>query len=154
MAGVASDFSRRLYRLSAPFESAFFGLARCVLSKTSNQTESTNHPRWAKYIAVLLRQSQLIRALVRNVLNWYDKDLIAEMWYNFVLRNPTSTHLTVPTERLIAISAITKLFRQKLQVRYLAALWDYDLFRTLCWYCVSPKNESARCVDYIAPSWS
>lgn len=93
---------------------------------------------------------------IRNIQIWHDKSLIVDMWYSWVLKKYTNTVLTMATDRLVAISAVARLFYRRLNFRYLAGLWDdgQNFLRALAWYRVVPEDENLRSLTYIAPSWS
>ncbi|KAI1417898.1 HET-domain-containing protein [Hypoxylon sp. FL1857] len=71
----------------------------------------------------------------------------------------SSTQLTVPSDKLVAVSGLAKDARKGLQSirpgrhRYFAGLWEDVLIETLAWY-VRVGTPANRSVDYRAPSWS
>ncbi|KAL7758422.1 hypothetical protein ACKLNR_010849 [Fusarium oxysporum f. sp. zingiberi] len=76
------------------------------------------------------------------------------MWENLISQYSTSK-LTYPKDKLVALSGVAELFRQSYGDRYLAGLWQLALPRLLCWSrgYNDDKNLIAR-PDYRAPSWS
>ncbi|OTA65349.1 HET-domain-containing protein [Hypoxylon sp. EC38] len=71
----------------------------------------------------------------------------------------SSTQLTVPSDKLVAVSGLAKYVRKGLQSirpgkhRYLAGLWKDMLIETLAWY-VRVGTPANRAIHYRAPSWS
>ncbi|KAH7350979.1 heterokaryon incompatibility protein-domain-containing protein [Rhexocercosporidium sp. MPI-PUGE-AT-0058] len=73
----------------------------------------------------------------------------------------TQRELSVPADKLVAVSALAERFAEIYQSslgyhpRYLAGMWEHDLRISLCWYLntrlCSPQR---RAVEYRAPSWS
>jgi hypothetical protein len=64
--------------------------------------------------------------------------------------------LTFPSDRLVALSGITKHMEQLLNLEYCAGLWRHDLIRGLSWYSDTqsvPQSEKDS-TPYRAPSWS
>lgn len=64
----------------------------------------------------------------------------------------TTTSLTFPGDKLIAISGVAKKYRQDLNDEYIAGMWRKDLANWILWY-VKP-SPSPRPQTYRAPSWS
>lgn len=76
-------------------------------------------------------------------------------WKNVVVTY-SSTNLTEPGDKLMAISGVAKDFGMKLQVVndiYLAGLWRRDLHIQLLWHAVG-RTYSPRPTQYRAPTWS
>jgi hypothetical protein len=75
------------------------------------------------------------------------------MIYGYTLRN-----LTVPTDRILAISGIADVLGQWIEGEYWAGLWESNLPICLLWQAATPESEStslpARPVEYQGPSWS
>ncbi|KAI2617296.1 HET-domain-containing protein [Hypomontagnella submonticulosa] len=71
----------------------------------------------------------------------------------------STTELTIPSDKLVAVSGLAKDVRKKLQGlrpgkhRYLAGLWEDVLIETLLWY-VRIGSNAERAASYRAPSWS
>lgn len=76
------------------------------------------------------------------------------VWCTWVLRPYTEASLTVPADRLPAISAVARLFYEEMKSPYIAGLWKEGLWYTLCWYRRNSENRASREGPYIAPSWS
>jgi hypothetical protein len=83
-------------------------------------------------------------------------DIISKIhvWCTWVLRHYTEASLTVPADRLPAISAMARLFYEEMKSPYIAGLWKEGLWYTLCWYRCDSENRASREGPYIAPSWS
>ena len=81
-----------------------------------------------------------------------DKDWTLDIWCRNISQY-FRAKITFPLDRLIAVSALAKLFADELHSTYLAGLWLEGLWYTLSWY--RRKRDCAeRPKDYIAPSWS
>ncbi|KAI1472078.1 uncharacterized protein F4812DRAFT_416523, partial [Daldinia caldariorum] len=71
----------------------------------------------------------------------------------------SNTKLTLPRDKLVAVSGLAKDTRKALQRlepgkhKYLAGLWEDHLIETLCWY-VRVGTPATRAGSYRAPSWS
>ncbi|TVY82098.1 hypothetical protein LSUE1_G005835 [Lachnellula suecica] len=72
-------------------------------------------------------------------------------WEN-VVTNYSGQHLSFPSDKLVAISGIARLFGKRYKQQYLAGLWDKDLIRQLNWSSMRP-GVNLRHVGR-APSWS
>jgi hypothetical protein len=64
------------------------------------------------------------------------------------------TNLTVPDDRLIALSGVAKKFASLKGDKYVAGLWRRNLERELLWYLDNQAKRSPRPTQYCAPSWS
>ncbi|KAK8091988.1 HET-domain-containing protein [Apiospora hydei] len=66
--------------------------------------------------------------------------------------------LTYPTDKLVAISGVARVFHERFQSpQYLAGLWSDNLLEGLAWQRSSAYPErprGGRYADYLAPSWS
>ena len=62
--------------------------------------------------------------------------------------------LSLPSDRLPAISGIATLFANTFGNEYVAGHWRSDLARELLWTVSNRPGSSMRPVNYIAPSWS
>ncbi|KAF2648074.1 HET-domain-containing protein [Lophiostoma macrostomum CBS 122681] len=77
--------------------------------------------------------------------------------WNAILHTYSEAKLTVPTDKLVALSGLAKDMKQALDVirpgnhRYLAGLWEEQLREGLCW---SVNDRETRPSGYRAPSWS
>jgi hypothetical protein len=92
--------------------------------------------------------------LVLQVRAMPNMELKLYVWCTWVLCQYTDARLTVPTDRLTAVSALARLFYQELKSPYLAGLWQEGLWYTLSWVCCKRDGEARRSEQYIAPSWS
>lgn len=75
-------------------------------------------------------------------------------WYSFMEQDYSQRLLTVPSDKLVAISGVARLTAKVFSLRYLAGLWDDSVMALhvgLCWKVVvkCPSNP-----DYRCPSWS
>jgi hypothetical protein len=64
----------------------------------------------------------------------------------------TTTSLTFPGDKLIAISGVAKKYRQDLNDEYIAGMWRTDLATWILWYV--KQTPTPRPLVYRAPSWS
>jgi hypothetical protein len=63
--------------------------------------------------------------------------------------------LTVPTDKLVAISGIARLFASNFGSTYLAGLWKEDLLPQLLWYIFhEDRSQERRNTAARAPTWS
>ncbi|KAK8022307.1 HET-domain-containing protein [Apiospora rasikravindrae] len=67
--------------------------------------------------------------------------------------------LTYPTDKLVAISGVARVFRESFQPStYLAGLWSDNLLEGLAWQRSSTQSRrprgGGRYAEYLAPSWS
>jgi len=104
----------------------------------------------------------------------FDTDIAAETWYHCVSEF-TTRRLTRPSDKLPAMGGLANMFCQPELGRYIAGLWERDLFRGLAWMRVQPgerTREQYRSyiatkakrnleggsyeppLEYRAPSWS
>jgi hypothetical protein len=88
--------------------------------------------------------------------SWREKNQ-ASLFRNWggIIGSYSRGSLTVPTDKLVAISGIARLFASNFGITYLAGLWKEDLLPQLLWYidhedrCQERRNTAAR-----APTWS
>lgn len=77
--------------------------------------------------------------------------------WNALVEYYASRELTVPNDKLVALSGLANNMKARLQVirpgshRYLAGLWEETLMDTLVWTAGYPAS---RALKYRAPSWS
>lgn len=77
--------------------------------------------------------------------------------WNMLIDYYVSRELTVPSDKLVALSGLANNMKAELQQlrpgphRYVAGLWEETLMETLMWNVVSPAR---RALQYRAPSWS
>jgi hypothetical protein len=72
-------------------------------------------------------------------------------WDNVVV-DYSGLHLTYPSDKLVAVSGIARLFAKRYRQKYLAGLWDQDLIRQLNWSSTNPGVDLRHLGR--APSWS
>ena len=77
-------------------------------------------------------------------------EMAFQAWVSIV-RAFSKGELTVPTDKLVAISAIAREMKPVMRCPYLAGLWETRLVRQLCWYV---PIKGSRPPVYRAPSWS
>jgi Heterokaryon incompatibility protein (HET) len=100
------------------------------------------------------RRGSLMPAFVLQMRASGDIQTRVQMWCTWVINSFSMARLTVPTDRLPAISALARLFSEDIQSPYLAGLWLEGLWYTLSWYVDAAKDNLERPKEYIAPSWS
>jgi hypothetical protein len=82
------------------------------------------------------------------------KDWIYDRWPKIV-QEYSNRMMTVPVDKLIAISGIANEFQKVLDDEYLAGLWKGDLLFELLWSRTKQKKDiKPRPTGYRAPSWS
>lgn len=69
-----------------------------------------------------------------------------------IIEDYTSRFLTVDTDRLPALSGLAHEYRNQTKERYLAGLWEEQLWRHLLWY--ARVSVESRPKVYLAPTWS
>lgn len=88
--------------------------------------------------------------------------LLLESW-TAIRADYIEMDLTYPSDKLIAISAVAAEVSMKTGWRYLAGMWEHNLFSELHWRCTKRgpggevlriKPEKVRRAGYLAPSWS
>ena len=109
-----------------------------------------------------------------NYQPYFDLDFAAEIWYSCISEY-TTRFLSHPSDKLAAISGLAQKYANTEMGRYLAGLWECDIFRGLAWTRVKPgerteekfmsyfaikakRTIAARALKppvlYRAPSWS
>jgi hypothetical protein len=73
-------------------------------------------------------------------------------YWRSIVRDYTRRFLTVPNDKLPAISGVADLYSQFFNSRYLAGLWESSLLEELMWCSV--RADISRPVARRAPSWS
>ncbi|GKT66172.1 HET domain-containing protein [Colletotrichum tofieldiae] len=74
--------------------------------------------------------------------------------WRFAVASPYSArNLTFSQDKLVALSAITRTFHNKLDDVFLAGLWKKQLPRDMSWYCYH-ELEELESHNTFAPSWS
>lgn len=74
-------------------------------------------------------------------------------WFDLVKTYSTCT-LTVPTDKLVAISALARRLQTYIQDDYIAGMWRKSLEADLLWRVREPDPPRSVSSPYIAPSWS
>jgi hypothetical protein len=75
-----------------------------------------------------------------------------ETWERFVAHYSTRS-LTFPSDKLLAIAGVAKMFSKAIGDDFVAGLWQGRLERGLLWY-IRPNTIEARPPQYRAPTWS
>lgn len=98
---------------------------------------------------------QLLDAPAPRLSTYPCEQLFAD--WNMLVQYYGSRDLTVPNDKLVALSGLANNMKARLQQlrpgphRYLAGLWEEKLMDTLVWNVEAPAR---RAVQYRAPSWS
>ena len=72
-------------------------------------------------------------------------------WHSLVFHY-THRHLSVPSDRAVAISGLAEKYSRGIHGQYLAGLWRVGLPNNLLWQTMEPTNKRPSC--YQGPSWS
>ncbi|PMD19087.1 HET-domain-containing protein [Hyaloscypha hepaticicola] len=82
---------------------------------------------------------------------------VRQAW-DYIIRDYSRCFLTKPEDKLVALSGIAKEFQSRIwSDKYLAGLWEADLYHTLLWHVDSANRSnfpSSRPAFYRAPTWS
>lgn len=73
------------------------------------------------------------------------------MWKDIASRY-TRCALTVPDDKLVALSALAKLYQDATGDDYIAGLWKSHILEGMNWYVIRPTKRAFS--EYRAPSWS
>jgi hypothetical protein len=76
-----------------------------------------------------------------------------QFWYRVVVGSYSRMELSVPSDKLIALSGIAKHVMSRMNSTYVAGMWREQLELSLLWY-VHRYQTAPRPVSYRAPSWS
>jgi hypothetical protein len=82
---------------------------------------------------------------------------IHQKTWAMLVANYSRTLLTLPQDKLVAISAISRKvcqLRKLSAADYIAGLWQHDLPWQLLWRVTAPWETKSGLSTYIAPSWS
>jgi hypothetical protein len=104
---------------------------------------------------------QYIRPSVKLYTSALETGLVEDprinIWLNFwndvVIPEYSGMELTVPEDKLIALSGIAKHVMSVINATYVAGMWKEYLGESLLW-CTWNHDSSSRPVRYRAPSWS
>jgi hypothetical protein len=75
------------------------------------------------------------------------------VWKKCIVEVYSGMKLTVPTDKLIALSGIAKYFMARLKDTYVAGMWRRQLEHSLLWL-VDPQCRKPRPLLYRSPTWS
>ena len=78
---------------------------------------------------------------------------ILQSWLKFVAAY-SSRKLSLPRDKLVAISALAEWFRTLFGHRYHAGLWEKSPVQQLCWRSPHKHQSFTKPATYRAPSWS
>ncbi|KAF2833349.1 HET-domain-containing protein [Ophiobolus disseminans] len=85
-------------------------------------------------------------------------DNAAHRLWNMIVRSYSRTLLTVPSDKLIALSGLAKRMSQIMKDEYIAGMWRKEIAASLSWYVVNQEqingSSSVRPSPYRAPTWS
>lgn len=90
---------------------------------------------------------------VARVLRDSTDEELTNCWRGKVLQHYFRRRLTVPSDKLVAISAIASVFQEKLGPDYCAGIWQRDLIPGLLWGS-GGQRHTGYASDHSAPSWS
>lgn len=88
---------------------------------------------------------------IRRLLRETADEKMAHCWREKVLNHYAGRKLTVPSDNLVAISAIASIFRDRLGPEYYAGIWQKDIIPGLLW---NTWGDGAHITDHSTPSWS
>ena len=88
--------------------------------------------------------------IFKNDVDWHH---YRTPWWK-VLTDYTERSVTVPGDKLVALSAVAEQCQKAYHARYLAGLWKDALFKDLLWSSASGTPPQPRPKAYRAPSWS
>lgn len=82
------------------------------------------------------------------------QQILFDVWTRFVSHYSLRA-LTFPTDKLLAIAGVSKLFGVVMQDQFVAGLWRQHLMECLLWYVRTKTDTSPdHLAEYRAPSWS
>ncbi len=113
---------------------------------------------------IMERELHLKNARLRepNAQDWYysNHEFQLHLWYGFVA-DFTARNITFQSDRLPAIAGMANKFAHPKMGEYMAGLWEFDLFRGMCWIREGSTTDNNPSLvnketqkDYCAPSWS
>jgi hypothetical protein len=88
--------------------------------------------------------------------SWREKNqaYLVRYW-GTIIGSYSGGSLTVPTDKLVAISGIARLFASNFGITYLAGLWKEDLLPQLLWFIHhEDRSQEQRNTAARAPTWS
>lgn len=74
-------------------------------------------------------------------------------WWRMVTAY-SARHLTFPSDKLLAISALAHVYQSSTRLTYLSGLWKESLPQDLCWSVSESCPRTCRPGEFRAPSWS
>lgn len=82
-----------------------------------------------------------------------EKRICFDIWLA-VIEHYSGLGLTVPSDKLVAISDLAEIVGRRNGLVYVAGIWREDLVRGLLWYAATEKGPNYPSRNYTAPSWS
>ncbi|KAH9209559.1 heterokaryon incompatibility protein-domain-containing protein, partial [Leptodontidium sp. 2 PMI_412] len=160
------DWTSESARMSEVYSNAFAtvfavkasdGSQGCFANRNAMMNPGASGPLYGRawvYQEELLSRRSI--AFAANGVYWaYKQQLLHDPWYH-VVSYYSQRALTVPTDRLPALSALASILHSHAREdRYLAGIWQHDLPRGLLWTCSSGSiDHGLQAGPYVAPSWS
>ncbi|KAF2400151.1 HET-domain-containing protein [Trichodelitschia bisporula] len=97
-------------------------------------------------------EAETVCGLARNLYGDGDQDNLLHIWYTKVVAQSYSgRRLTLPDDKLAAISGLARAFHRHFDCAYVAGLWLRDLDYGLSW---RRRGPATRLAQYRAPSFS
>ncbi|KAK8108750.1 heterokaryon incompatibility protein-domain-containing protein [Apiospora sp. TS-2023a] len=102
---------------------------------------------------------------IRNRIRTVDRQLFSlrtlgnyqfpSLAWNNIVAFYSGCDLANPTDKLVVISGVARVFHERMKSTYLAGIWFRDLLEGLTWRrSIRSTLSRARYTEYIAPSWS
>lgn len=88
---------------------------------------------------------------IRRLLRETADEEMTHCWREKILHHYSGRALTVPSDNVVAISAMASLFRDRLGPNYYAGIWQKDIIPGLLWLS---WRDFTRTADLSTPSWS
>lgn len=114
---------------------------RCAGAYTSESGDFCHFPEEISQGYEMLESVSIVNLTARNS---------SLMWAK-VLTQYNNTALTIPGDKLVALSGVARKFGEVHGSKYLAGLWEHTLLNDLMWY---KTGNSGRPQVYRAPTWS
>lgn len=94
---------------------------------------------WWRAASIWRHETVNIKKLMRDST---DKDL-GRLWRQRVLRDYFRRRLSVPSDNLVALSALASIFHTEFRSKYYAGIWEGDLIPGLLWEYLYPNSGYA-----------
>jgi hypothetical protein len=79
--------------------------------------------------------------------------LISKLMWPTLIEMYSECHLTISSDKLVAVSGLARNLQSQTKEQYVAGLWREELELQLCWG-VSFERYTQTALPYRAPSWS